>query len=249
MKQGQTLGDLLGHIQYGILAVTENQDVLMKQQEILGKKVKKIDPLAEKAMVKAYWKLDGYVFGDLSAPMFMKWDTLILGGCPVLMLLPKSEVEVMLVTALDAQDLQYIPIGMLDLHKICDGRFVASGLGIVKEYQGKGLAKHLIYAGVQIAGIKDLMIPTQLSNAAAHYAWMHLSPLEIMSADVFHEKEDEIIYRSFIENPESILMKSVSCADKAEYLTVPFKELKKFSAGKKVHAVAYTSEGLVIRHG
>lgn len=64
----------------------------------------------------------------------------------------------------------------------------------------------MICGGVKIAGVEELYIPTQLSNVHAHYAWSHLSPLEIVSRDIFHNEPDTILYKAKIPEPaEKIL--------------------------------------------
>src|SRR3989338_10332848 len=104
------------------------------------------------------------------------------------MLLPAGLADRGLCEALEATSLDYVPIGFLDLHKIGDGKFTASGLGVAKPYQGLGLSKYLIYAGAVIAGIEELIIPTQLSNSQAHFAWKHLSSLEVIADNVYHNE-------------------------------------------------------------
>ncbi len=192
---------------FGVLCLAENAGHLVKCESVLGKPVVHLDAAADKALTKAYWKLDGNAFDDQPAPIFMKLDTLVLGGLPVAMLLPKEYADPALCESLEAGSLDYVPIGFLDLHKIDEGKFTASGLGIAKPYQGLGLSKYLIYAGAVIAGIEELIIPTQLHNAAAHLAWLHLGPLELLSADVFHNEQDTVVYKATVPWPAKDILK------------------------------------------
>lgn len=197
---------LFEDLYYGVLAMEENHKHLIKNDSILGKNVLKKDALENKDLANSYWKLDGNAFDTQPAPKFMKDDTLIFGGCPVTMMLPKEKTEGKLVEELEAGDLGHIPIGFMDLHKISDGKFSVSGLGIAKPYQDKGLSKYLIYGGAKMTEMEELTITTQLSNPQAHYAWLHLSPLKIKSADVFHNEPDTVIYKAEIPEPyEEIL--------------------------------------------
>ncbi|MBM3199324.1 hypothetical protein FJZ53_00180 [Candidatus Woesearchaeota archaeon] len=206
------LEDLINNISYGIIAMPENHDALIEEEYVLGKKILKLDALSNKELANAYWKLDSNAFDNQPAPIFMKLDALILGGCPILMMLPKEKTDPQLVKCLEAENLDYIPIGFLDLHKIENGKFTASGLGIAKPYQGKGLSKYMIYGGAKIAGIKELYIPTQLSNKQVQLAWAHLAPLEIVSSNVFHNKPDTVIYKTKIpEIKEEILKPIINC--------------------------------------
>lgn len=190
------LEGLIDNLQYGLLAMPENHNAMIEEEYILGKKVLKLDALANKELANAYWKLDSNAFNNQPAPIFMKLDTLILGGCPIVMMLPKEKTNPQLIKDLEAENLEYVPIGFIDLHKIEKGKFTASGLGIAKPYQGKGLSKYLIYGGAKIAGIKELYIPTQLNNTQAYFAWMHLAPLEVVSSNVFHNEPGTVIYKA-----------------------------------------------------
>jgi hypothetical protein len=69
-------------------------------------------------------------------------------------------------------------------------------LGIAQQYQGMGLSKLLLYGGIMISGAEEILIPTQLSNAMAHFAWLNLSPLEILKIAPFHTQGDTIIYKA-----------------------------------------------------
>lgn len=203
----EQLENIVENITYGLLAMPENHKTMIKEESIFGKEVLKLNALIDKDLAKAYWKLDGNAFNDQPAPVFMKIDTLILGGCPIAIMLPNEQTDPALVKELEAENLEYVPIGFIDLHKIAEGKFSASGLGIAKPYQGKGLSKYLIYGGVKIAGIQEIYIPTQASNKQAHYAWSHLQ-LEKVYVNVFHNKEDTIIYKAKIPEPaEKILEK------------------------------------------
>ena len=94
----------------------------------------------------------------------------------------------------------------MDMHKIAPGKFSVSGLGIAKPYQKKGLSKYLIYGGVKAMGVKELIIPTQLSNVQAHNAWRHLGSLEIFCMKPFHNEEDTVVYNVKVpEEPWKIL--------------------------------------------
>ncbi len=203
----QPLDDIVNSIVYGVMAMPENHETMIKEELVFGKKVLKLDALTDKNLAKAYWLLDGNAFKDQPAPIFMKIDTLILGGCPIVMMLPKEKTDPELVKELEAEQLEHIPIGFIDLHKTAEGKFSASGLGIAKPYQGKGLSKYLIYGGVKIAGIQELYIPTQEGNKQALYAWAHLQ-LEKVYTNLFHNKEDTVIYKAKIPKPaEKILEK------------------------------------------
>lgn len=206
MKNMKNLEEVISNVCFGALAMTDNHSALVKVDNVLGKPVLTLDGLADKELMKAYWKLDGNAFDDQPAPVFMKLDTLVLGGCPIVMMLPKSKVDESLIAELEADTLDYVPIGFMDLHKINDGTFAVSGLGISKAYQGIGLSKYMIYAGVKVAGVEQLYVPTQLSNAPAHFAWLHLAPLEIVASDVFHNEPDSIVYKASVpECAEDIL--------------------------------------------
>ncbi len=217
MKNTNNLEEVISNVCFGVLAMKDNQPALVKEDNVLGKPVLALDGLADEGLMKAYWKLDGNAFDDQPAPVFMKLDTLVLGGCPIVMMLPKDKVEVALIAELEADGLEYVPIAFMDLHKINDGTFAVSGLGISKAYQGMGLSKYMIYAGVKIAGVKQLYIPTQLSNAPAHFAWLHLAPLEIVAADVFHNEQDSVVYKvtvpECVENILKPLNNVVNCCD------------------------------------
>jgi len=196
--------------------------------------------------MQAYWLLDQNAFSSSQpAPIFMKMDALVLGGCPVVMMLPNKLTNPELVKELKAQSLEYVPIAFMDLHKISPGNFSVSGLGVAKQYQGKGLGKNMIYAGVKTAEINTLIIPTQLSNVAAHHAWLHLSPLELISSDVFHNEPDTIIYKAKIpKNKEEIL----NHVKTKEGTHVGFSIFKAYhenakAQGKKVFVTGYNADG------
>lgn len=192
---------------FGVLCLAENAGQLVKCESVLGKPVVHLDAAADKALTKAYWKLDGNAFEDQPAPIFMKLDTLVLGGLPVAMLMPAGSADPEFCDAIEAASLEYVPIGFLDLHKISEGKFTASGLGIAKPYQGLGLSKYLIYAGAVIAGIEELIIPTQLSNSQAHFAWKHVGALEVIVDDVFHNEPDTIVYKVKVPKPVELILK------------------------------------------
>ena len=194
---------------FGVLCLAENAGHLVKCESVLGKQVLHLDAVADKGLMKAYWKLDGNAFDDQPAPVFMKLDTLVLGGLPVVMLLPAGFADPELCEDLEATSLDYVPIGFLDLHKIDEGKFTASGLGIAKPYQGLGLSKYLIYAGAVIAGIEELIIPTQLSNSQAHFAWKHLGSLEVIADNVYHNEPDTVIYKAKVPQPKELILKQL----------------------------------------
>lgn len=243
-KTDNGLEGVIEGIYYGILAMQQNHGALVKEDSVFGKPVLKLDALIDKDLARAYWKLDGNAFDDQPAPIFMKDDTLIFGGCPIVMMLPKEETDCKLVDELEAKNLDYVPIGFMDLHKIDEGIFTVSGLGIAKPYQGTGLSKYLIYGGVKIAGVKELYIPTQLSNAEAHFAWLHLAPLEIVSADVFHNMPDTILYKTQIPDPAENILKPIKKEASANLLYIPFDNVKdvwqvKKTEGEKVKVIGY----------
>lgn len=191
-------------IQAGVIGLPENFS-LIKQNNIFGKPVLLMDGVKNKDIAKAYWQLDGNAFGNMSAPKFMKMDALVLSGPATGLFMPNEMADEDL-KSLMGKDLEYYPIGFMDLHKITEGKFVCSGLGIAQAYQGKGLSKYLIYAGVSISGAKELIMPTQLKNNAAHYAWSHLSNISVISKFPFHDEADTIVYKAVINDPENILL-------------------------------------------
>ncbi len=219
--QTTNLEELIQAISFGMLS-----DAEAVETKIFGKSVLQMNALHNKKLAESYWRLDSNAFGGTQpAPIFMKLDALIIGGLPVVMLLANELTDSLLVKELGAQDLEYVPIGFMDLHKKSEGIFAVSGLGISKQYQGNGLSKLLIYGGIKIAGAKELFIPTQLSNAAAHYSWLHLSPLEVVSADVFHNESDTIVYNASIpKEPEKIL----ETHTKKKGVLVPFKKVRSY---------------------
>ncbi len=181
-------------------------DGLVCSGEVLGKELLDYNAFHDKKLAKSYWKLDGNAFDDQPAPIFMKLDALIIGGLPVVMMLPQEETDQGLVKELDAEDLGHVPIAFMDMHKTGERDFVVSGLGVAKPYQGMGLSKYMIYAGVKVSGANTLVIPTQLSNKKAHYAWHHLGPLEVLSSDVFHNEPDTIVYKAKISDPKDKIL-------------------------------------------
>lgn len=240
-----SLEEIIDDVCYGVLAMPENYADLVKEEHIFGKKVLKLDAITDKKLAKAYWKLDGNAFDDQPAPIFMKDDTLIFGGCPIVMLLPKEKVDKTLIAELEADDLGYVPIGFIDLHKIAEGKFTASGLGMAKPYHGKGLSKYLVYAGTKIAGVNELLIPTQLSNSQAHYSWLHLGPLEVVSADVFHNKNDTTLYKAKIPQPYENILKPVETIKSNDSFIIPFDKVKEKLKGKNAKVIGYLPGELV----
>jgi len=191
-------------IQYAFLG--HNYQEIVKQQSIFGDPTLWLDALKDKNLGKTYWLLDGNAFDDQPGPPFMKLDTLILGGCPLCLVLPKEDCNPVLVNELEVNGSSHVPIGFIDMHKVSDTTFSVSGLGVSKPYQGMGLSKYLIYGGVVTTGAKELIIPTQLSNTPAHKAWKHLGPLEILCDDPFHNEEDTIVYKGKVpKEPWKIL--------------------------------------------
>ncbi len=208
MEPNKNNSQILNHLSYAFLG--HNYAEMVCESSVFGKPVLNLDALLDKNLAKTYWLLDGNAFGDLPAPDFMKLDTLILGGAPISLVLPKEYVDPQLVQELEAEHLKYVPIGFIDLHKIGFGKFAVSGLGIAKPYQKKGLSKYLIYGGTKITGAKELIIPAQLSNSAAQHAWQHLE-LEVISDDVFHSELDTVVYSGKVpDNLEDILKKHSS---------------------------------------
>jgi hypothetical protein len=166
----------------------------------------------------------------MSAPIFMKMDTLVLGGLAVCMFLHKDDADPALVKELGADGLEHVPIGFMDLHKIDGETFSCSGLGIAKPYQGKGMSKYLIHAGLMISGLQKLYITTQLGNKMAHHAWMHLAPLHIEKIASFHDAEGSIIYSAEVCCPMMLFLYNQKIKAKLEHMgydEIPHKELLK----------------------
>lgn len=224
---------------------------LIKCDKVFGKELLWMNALSDKGLAKAYWKLDENAFNGMAASMFMKLDTLILGGYPFVMFLPKEKADKKLVKDIAAEGLEYVPIGFLDLHKISENKFTTSGLGIAKPYQGKGLSKYLIYAALKTAGAEKLIIPTQLSNSFAHYAWLHLGELEVKANDVFHEEADTIVYSAKVpENLEEILKPLKNKDAENGFKKVPFNDFKKLEKGDKIAGYKNsTSSYLLVKEG
>lgn len=245
MKNTKNLEEVISNVCFGVLAMTDNHRALVKEYTVLGKPVLALDGLADKVLMKAYWKLDGNAFDDQPAPVFMKLDTLVLGGCPIVMMLPKDKVDETLIAELEADGLDYVPIAFMDLHKIDEKTFAVSGLGISKAYQGMGLSKYMIYAGVKIAGVEQLYVPTQLSNTPAHFAWLHLAPLEIVAADVFHNEPDSVVYKATIpECMEDILKPLKNVTDCCDY--VPLGDLDAAKAVLASHCPGHSETREVV---
>lgn len=182
------------YIQKHLYAGVVGHDIEISK-ECFGKPVLFFDGIADKEMAKTYWKLDGLAFTEgMSAPEYMKLDTLIMGGLPVCLFLKSDEIDGTLIEKFGT-DLEYYPIAFMDLHFKGDGAYACSGLGVAKEYQGNGLAKHLIAAGIHIGEIDTLYIPTQESNGPAMATWSKLG-IEVVSNDVFHTESDTIIFKA-----------------------------------------------------
>ncbi len=198
--------NLVKQVTFGVIGHKQNWGKLIKADSVLGQCILTLDGVKDKKLAEAYWKLDGNAFGKMSAPKFMKLDTLVLGGLVVCMFLHKNDADPALVKELGAEDMEYVPIGFMDLHKVDEKTFSCSGLGIAKPYQGNGLSKYLIHAGVKIGNVHDLTVPTQLSNFMAHYAWLHLGSLWIDMIKPMHEEEDSLVYNIIVaKSPEEIL--------------------------------------------
>ncbi len=236
--------DYKDKIKFGVLSFCENHNTI-DSKEVFGKDILLLDGLKDKQLAEAYWKLDGNAFNDQPAPVFMKQDALILGGLPILMFLPNEYENKGLKETIGAEHLENIPIGFMDLHRIESGKYSVSGLGISNQYQGLGLSKSLIYAGAKIAGIKELIIPTQLSNQAAHYAWLHLAPLKIISVDFFHNKTDSILYKAEISNGHEHILENKNTTENG-YHKIQFSNVKKELDGKECHLVGYLPDALVV---
>ena len=202
METKQLLEDLV----VGIIATTDHIPHMCKANEIFGKPIHTVDAIADPEFAKAYWSLDALAFGSLSSPKFMKMDCVLAGGCSIALLSKQKEVDPQYLQSIGAQSLPLVPIAFLDLHKIAEGLFTTSGFGIAPPYQGLGLSKYLIYAATIAAGIEHLKIPTQLSNVAAHKAWLHLGPLKVVSASLFHDCPDSMLYQAHApQDPKQIL--------------------------------------------
>lgn len=182
--------DMLKNIKIGVIGY----DSPVSSQECFGSQVLSFDGLNDKAMAEAYWKLDGNAFDSMAAEKYVKLDTLIMGGIPVCLFLDEENVDLSLKDEFGSQ-LSHYPIGFMDLHKKSEGSFVCSGLGIAKQYQGIGLSKYLITAGVKVAGIESLIIPTQLSNEVAIKAWNFLGKPKVIATNPLHNEEDTLIYQ------------------------------------------------------
>jgi len=169
----------------------------IKTMKCFDKPVLFFDGLKNNEIAETYWKLDANAFGgcEMAAPKYMKLDTLIMGGVPILMFLDKNDIDINLKNEYKT-NLDYYPIGFMDLHFKGNNNFACSGLGIAKQYQNLGLSKYLISAGIHIANIDKLLIPTQQSNKIAIKAWNFLGTLEIISSNPFHDEKDTFIYQA-----------------------------------------------------
>jgi hypothetical protein len=98
-----------------------------------------------------------------------------------------------------------------------------------------------------MANIKELMIPTQLSNASAHKAWLHLGPLEVYCADVAHEKLDSIIYKAKVPSEMKDILKPLKIGNGE---LVAFSEVKNHINSLNINLIAsvigYTQQGLIL---
>mgnify|MGYP006291509191 CR=1 FL=1 len=239
------LGAILDNLSFATLGRGKN---IASGNSVFGKEVLGLNAFENNRLAKSYWKLDGHAFDDQPAPIFMKLDTFILGGLPVTIGLSGEEVETSLLEEIDAEGLEYVPIGFMDMHMNGEKEFTVSGLGIAPEYQGRGLSKYLIYGGAKISGAQKLTIPTQLSNAQAHYGWLHLAPLKIASLDVFHNEADTIVYDASIPQTKEDILSPLGDRD-LEGELVPFSELEFFVKEGFSKVVGYSEEGLYLENG
>ena len=182
---------------------------LIKNKKILGKEILNLNAMEDQTLSNSYWKLDGNAFEKQSSDKWVKNDTLLLGGCPVVMFLPKEYVEKEVIEDLEANDLNYIPIGFIDLHKISEEKFSVSGLGIAKKYQGKNLSKYLIYAGMKIPEVKELYITTQTDNEMSSYAWKHMGKMKLLYKNPLHNEENSVVYEAKVPIPCEDIMKPI----------------------------------------
>ena len=185
------LKKIIENMQVGVIGYNTS----IAEKECFGKPVLEFDGLNDKDMAEAYWKLDGNAFDSMAAEKYVKLDTLIMGGVPVCLFLDKDNIDFDLKSEYNV-DLSYYPIGFMDLHKKQEGDYVCSGLGIAKQYQGIGLSKYLISAGIEVAGVENLIIPTQLSNDIAIKAWKFLGNLEVIAENPLHNENDTMVYEA-----------------------------------------------------
>ncbi|MFC1704893.1 hypothetical protein ACFLZ6_01025 [Nanoarchaeota archaeon] len=240
---------ILEEIVFGVLGMASNYSSMVKDEEVMGKTVVGLDALVDKKLAETYHRLDANAFEGEAAPAYMKLDTVIMGGCPVAMMLPNRYANNDLKKEIGAEEMEYVPIAFLDLHKTGEGKFVASGLGVSKQYHGKGLSKYMIYGAAKITGMEELVIPTQVHNAAAQFAWMHLAPLTVLSADVHHEEADTIIYRANMPNPVKGILDPISKDyDKfaGKIKSIPFADVKEKLAGRDAQVIGYSPNGLLV---
>ena len=215
---------------------------LIKKYEVYKKPVHMCSGIARRDIAKFYCLLDQNAFTDSQiVPEFMKVGFSILGGLPILMTLPKSVADPCLVKeceeVAEANYINDIPIGFMDLYHLGNETFSVSRFGIAKQYQGKGLSKRLLYAGMKIAGVKELYILTHLSNKAAHHVWLHLSPLEINSVNILDNNPDAILYKTKIPDKlEQIFLKH----NRKTKELVPFEQVKShFYHSTHINVVGY----------
>lgn len=219
---------LIEKIHAGIIGTEDNKVSGLEETKLFGKPVMFFNGLEDKALAEFYWKLDGNAFEDLSAPEFQKLDCVIMGGLGVMLMLETKELSPEYLKSMKVSDEflskhPYLPIGFFDIHKLNNGKSVCSGLGIAKDYQDKKLAKHLLYAGLELSGTKELIWAAQLSNFKAHYAWLSLGKLEIVKVSPFHSKPDTVVYKAKIDKPSDVFLpKKKDCCNTME---VNFKDL------------------------
>lgn len=186
--------ELKSKIKFGVVGCSYEPSSLVKYNLANGEKIIHINGLNNKEFANAYWSLDKNAFGT-PAPKYMKLDTIIMGGVGIAMMLPKKYADSSLVKELNAENLKDVPIGFMDMHHNGNNNYSCSGLGIAKQYQGKGLSDLLINSGLKITKTKSLLVPTQLSNIAAHKAWIKaLGPLMIYKVNPLHDEDDTVVY-------------------------------------------------------
>lgn len=195
-------------------------------KEVFGKSVDNIDPIENKQFATSYWLLDGNAFDNMPAEKWVKFDYVFLSGIPIAMTIPNKYANEELKQKIKAENLKDVPIGFVDLHPINGNKFVASGVGIAKPYQKNGLSKILLYGALKITDAEELLVPTQLSNEFAHYMWLHVNDMELLSFDVLHSQEDTMLYNIKVPSP---LEKILEPKDKEE-LKQKYSEIKNTKA-------------------
>lgn len=203
-------------MEYMILTTNNSSAAGFCNWDFNGKNAVFCNGLNDQEIARSYWLLKKNAHGipqEVPIPMCLE---AILGGYVILMTMNQKMVDSGLVLDLKAQCLEttpisfgedithyknLVPIGYIDFYHKGKRKFGVGDLGIAKPYQGKGLSKLLISAGTELVGARQLIIPIPMGNAIAHYAWLHFSPLEIISAGTPHIKGlDNMIYKAKVSD-------------------------------------------------